>query len=201
MKIYNSSITTGTFGIFWLKRLAGCGSSYFYAVQAKLSVTIIAALCLLLLSTLNVHAQLPTPAQSQPSPELAARLKKLESELRCLVCQNQTLAESPAGLASDLRREVRILIDEGKSDAEIKAFLRARYGDFVLYKPPVDRKTYALWFGPFLLLAAGAFTWIWVARRRRLVVAEPTKLTVSDNSADSLARARELLEGDSNDRR
>ena len=83
------------------------------------------------------------------------RLKKLEGELRCLVCQNQTLADSNAMLAEDLRREVRDLALAGKSDGEIRAYLVARYGDFVLYDPPLKRTTWLLWIGPFALLAGG----------------------------------------------
>jgi cytochrome c-type biogenesis protein CcmH len=98
--------------------------------------------------------------------ELDARLKKLEEELRCLVCQNQSLAESNAPLAEDLRREVRALAVAGKSDDEIKQFLVARYGDFVLYNPPVKSTTWLLWFGPFVLLAGGALVW-WAILRRR----------------------------------
>lgn len=97
---------------------------------------------------------------------LDARLKKLDEELRCLVCQNQSLADSNAPLAQDLRREVRSLADAGKSDAQIKEFLVARYGDFVLYKPPVKGTTWLLWFGPFVLLAGGAVVWWSVSRRR-----------------------------------
>ena len=93
------------------------------------------------------------------------RLKRLESELRCLVCQNQTLADSNADLAADLRREVRALAVAGKSDEEIKAYLVARYGDFVLYDPPVKPITWMLWFGPFALLLVGAVVW-WVVLRR-----------------------------------
>src|ERR1700747_2502545 len=96
-------------------------------------------------------AQTPAPAQT----ELDARLKHLETELRCLVCQNQTLADSNAPLAEDLRREVRELAKSGKSDTEIKQYLIARYGDFVLYRPPLQWNTWLLWLGPFLLLAGG----------------------------------------------
>jgi cytochrome c-type biogenesis protein CcmH len=106
-------------------------------------------------------------AFAQPNAALDARLKKLEEELRCLVCQNQSLADSNAPLAEDLRREVRALAVAGKSDGEIKQFLVARYGDFVLYDPPVKRITWLLWFGPFVLLAIGAGIWWAVARRRR----------------------------------
>ena len=97
---------------------------------------------------------------------LDARLRKLEEELRCLVCQNQSLADSSAGLADDLRREVRALAVAGKSDEEIKQFLVARYGDFVLYNPPVKSTTWLLWFGPFVLLAGGAVVWWAIGRRR-----------------------------------
>jgi cytochrome c-type biogenesis protein CcmH len=151
---------------------------------------------LILTLSLPAIAQLPTPVQPLPSPELALRLKKLESELRCLVCQNQTLAESPAGLAGDLRREVRLLIDDGKSDAEIKTYLRARYGDFVLYKPPVDPKTYVLWFGPFVLLGGGALLVWWIARRRRLIVNAP-----ATRDEATIKKARRLLDDDELDKK
>ena len=104
---------------------------------------------------------------AQSDAALDARLKKLEEELRCLVCQNQSLADSTAPLAEDLRREVRSLAVAGKDDDEIKQFLVARYGDFVLYDPPVKRITWLLWFGPFALLAGGAVIWWLVARRRK----------------------------------
>jgi cytochrome c-type biogenesis protein CcmH len=108
-----------------------------------------------------------TSAFAQSDPALDARLKKLEEELRCLVCQNQSLADSSAPLAEDLRREVRALAVSGKDDEQIKEFLVARYGDFVLYDPPVKRITWLLWFGPFVLLAMGAGIWWMIARRRR----------------------------------
>lgn len=136
-------------------------------------------------------AQTPTPPVPPASPALEARLKKLETELRCLVCQNQTLAESPAGLAGDLRREVRLLADQGKSDEEIKAHLQARYGDFVLYKPPVESKTWLLWFGPFALLAVGAIVTVLVARRNRPAAAAPAGEPLSDSDRQ---RADRLLD-------
>ena len=105
-------------------------------------------------------------AQVTSGPEFEQRLKKLETELRCLVCQNQTLADSNAGLAEDLRREVRELAEKGKSDEEIKIYLQARYGDFVLYNPPVKETTWLLWFGPFVLLALGALVFALLVRRR-----------------------------------
>jgi cytochrome c-type biogenesis protein CcmH len=120
------------------------------------------------------------------------RLKRLEGELRCLVCQNETLAESPADLAGDLRREVRALALAGKSDDDIKTYLVARYGDFVLYNPPLKAVTWMLWFGPFALLVGGGAIW-WVVLRRRAKMAA----SMPAAEADAQARGRELLDGDS----
>lgn len=142
-----------------------------------------------LFSASQAIAQTATPAMPPASPELELRLKKLETELRCLVCQNQTLADSPAGLAGDLRREVRLLADAGKNDEEIKQHLKARYGDFVLYKPTVESKTWLLWFGPFLLLLAGAVLVVVITRRTRALPAKAATLSDQDQS-----RAQKLLE-------
>ncbi len=87
-----------------------------------------------------------------PDPALQARYEHLTNELRCLVCQNQTIADSNASLAGDLRREVKEMIGRGDSDAQIKAFLTARYGDFVLYDPPLSARTMLLWAAPGLLV-------------------------------------------------
>lgn len=95
-----------------------------------------------------------------------AQLNALEKELRCLVCQNQTLAESNANLAGDLRGVVHRQVAAGQTDAQVKAYLVARYGDFVLYKPPVKTTTALLWAGPFGLLAAGAAAWFIIGRRQ-----------------------------------
>lgn len=105
-------------------------------------------------------------------PVAEARLKHLAVELRCLVCQNQTLADSNAPLAEDLRREVREMIARNMSDQEITDFLVQRYGDFVLYRPPVKATTTLLWIGPFLLLAGGAIALVTALRRRRQVVTD-----------------------------
>ena len=127
---------------------------------------------------------------------LDARLKALETQLRCLVCQNQTLAESNAPLAEDLRKEVRELAVGGRSNDEIKEYLVARYGDFVLYRPPVKPTTYLLWFGPFLLLAGGAAVWFVVLRRRARM--KPGGDAGADEAAtrdaSALSRARVLLD-------
>ena len=126
-------------------------------------------------------------AAAQEDPALEKRVHDLSSELRCLVCQNQTLADSSAPLAEDLRREVRSLAVAGKSDDEIRAFLVARYGDFVLYRPPVKGTTWLLWFGPFALLALGALVWLGVVRRRR-TAPEPV------HDVQGAVRARALID-------
>lgn len=118
------------------------------------------------------------------------RLVVIAEELRCLVCQNESLAGSRADLAEDLRREVRGLIKEGKSDQEIKDFLVSRYGDFVLYRPPVKSTTWLLWAGPFVLLVVGIGALIAYLRRRGTHVA-PTELSAEDKK-----RAEALLKDD-----
>lgn len=142
--------------------------------------------CLLALFCTTAFAQ-------QPDPALRDRLKRLEEELRCLVCQNQTLADSTAPLAEDLRREVRELAAQGKNDQEIKDYLVARYGDFVLYKPPVKETTWLLWFGPFVLLAGGAVVWGLVLRRRNRRDPEPGEPDPAAVEA-GVEKARELLD-------
>lgn len=112
-----------------------------------------------------VAAQEARPLAENPQAE--ARLKALAVELRCLVCQNQTLADSNAPLAEDLRREVREMIAKNMSDQEIIDFLVERYGDFVLYRPPLRATTTLLWIGPFLLLAIAGTALILALRRRQ----------------------------------
>ena len=99
-------------------------------------------------------------------PQQQERYETLINELRCLVCQNQTIADSNAELALDLRDKVAVLIEEGRSDAEIVEYLTARYGDFVLYRPPVQTNTLLLWLGPFLLLLVAGVVLIFTVRRR-----------------------------------
>lgn len=133
-----------------------------------------------LLMTLALAAQAET--------DLDKRAAALEEELRCLVCQNQTIADSHAGLASDLRREVREQLAQGKSEQEVLDFMVQRYGDFVLYRPPVKSTTWLLWFGPFLLLAAGALL---LASRLR---AARSRAAEAPPSEEALQRARALLD-------
>ena len=99
-----------------------------------------------------------------------ARLRQLSTELRCLVCQNSTLADSDAPLAQDLRREIRKLMEAGKTDEEIVAYLVERYGDFVTFRPPVNASTALLWFGPFIMLIIGAITLVIVLKKRAAIL-------------------------------
>ena len=152
-----------------------------------------AVLALLLLAGAAAATKMdPAPQENTVSgmSALDVRLKRLESELRCLVCQNQTLADSNADLADDLRREVRSLALAGKSDDDIKAYLVARYGDFVLYNPPVKPVSWMLWFGPFALLFGGGAVW-WVVLQRR---ARAAGSTASEPSSESEQKARKLLD-------
>ncbi|MDZ4076086.1 MAG: cytochrome c-type biogenesis protein [Hylemonella sp.] len=110
------------------------------------------------------HAGEAAPAAADPV--LEARMARITAELRCLVCQNQTIADSQSGLATDLRQQVREMLQRGESEQQIIAFMTARYGDFVLYRPPVKGSTLLLWFGPALLLVAGIATLVLVLRRR-----------------------------------
>ena len=105
-------------------------------------------------------------APASDDPVLEARVMRISSELRCLVCQNQTIADSHADLAQDLRNQVRDMLRQGKSEAEILAYMTQRYGDFVLYRPPVKPTTTLLWFGPALLLIGGVIVLMLVLRRR-----------------------------------
>ncbi len=122
-------------------------------------------------------------------PVAEKRLQALSAELRCLVCQNQTIADSNAELAQDLRREVRAMIRDGKSDQQIIDFMVTRYGDFVLYRPPVKGITLLLWGGPVVLLVLGLIVLIRYQRRRALRVAAQDKPL----SADEASRAEALL--------
>ena len=121
-------------------------------------------LCALLLSTLALAAVDPLPFADESE---RGRYRDLAGELRCMVCQNQSLADSDAPLAKDLRRELFELMRSGKTDDEIKAYLTDRYGDFVLYKPPLDGRTWWLWFGPGVLALIALAAVVVIVRRRR----------------------------------
>lgn len=133
-----------------------------------------------------VQAVTAAPAQAPMSAAVQARWDHIATELRCLVCQNESLASSNAELALDLRRELRSLIEQGQSDADIRTFLLSRYGDFVLYKPQVKPVTWLLWFGPFALLALALAVALRLMRRTPAANAPLT-----DRERE---RARQLLE-------
>jgi len=132
-------------------------------------------------------ATLAKEAQSNEDPKIEQRMKVLTEQLRCMVCQNETLDASRADLAENLRKEIREQIKAGKSDQEIIAFLTQRYGDYVLYNPPVKKTTYLLWFGPFVLLIGGtAVLYRYLKNRRELIKESPL-------SAEERKRAEEIL--------
>jgi cytochrome c-type biogenesis protein CcmH len=119
---------------------------------------------LLVAAALGAMAKEAAPAAADPV--LEARMQAIAIELRCLVCQNQTIADSHADLAVDLRNQVREMLRQGKTDREIIDYMTARYGDFVLYRPPVKGTTMLLWFGPAVLLVGGVGI-LWLVLRRR----------------------------------
>lgn len=122
-----------------------------------------------------------TAAAATADPALERRLQDITAELRCLVCQNQTVADSGSGLADDLRREVRQQLAAGKTDREVIEFMTQRYGDFVLYRPPVRAGTWLLWFGPALLLVAALGALAVALRRRARLPAERFEPDVRDD--------------------
>ena len=150
----------------------------------KQLVTIL-ALCLLL-GTGTAQAGVTLESFKFNSEAEEQHFKDLIEELRCLVCQNQSLADSDAELAHDLRAEVYGMIQEGKTDAEIVEFLVDRYGDFVLYNPPIKPSTYLLWFGPFVLLAIAALLLLRSIRRQQ-------KTSSNEISTEERARLDALL--------
>ncbi len=165
------------------------------ALRGRLAAlcTGVAMTCALLSSI--VHAQATAPQASAPAPTvnvtdpaLEARVKQLSAELRCLVCQNQSVADSDAPVARDMRDQVRSQLAAGKSDADVKRYMTERFGDFVLYRPPLKATTLALWIGPFVVMIFG----LWFALRRiRARAHDAVCTTLSD--ADRV-RARAMLE-------
>lgn len=153
---------------------------------ATLVALLLPALCLTLLL-----AGAPAGANDAPSaalnPEIEARMMAVAVELRCLVCQNQTIADSHSGLAEDLRQQIREMLAKGMTEDQINHYMTDRYGDFVLYRPPLKTTTVLLWLGPFTLLAIAVLMMVLNVRRRRRS-AQPAALSEADT-----AKARELL--------
>ncbi len=133
----------------------------------------------------------PVPAMAAEDAALERRVQRVSEELRCLVCQNQTIADSSADLAVDLKNQVREKLKQGVSEKDIITFMTERYGDFVLYRPPVKATTWLLWFGPGLLMVAGLVALFMRLRRRTTIAAEPA---LTD---DERARAAALLQTNS----
>ena len=132
------------------------------------------------------HADEATPLASDPA--LEQRLVSISEEMRCLVCQNESLSGSRSELAQDLRREIRDLIKQGKTDAEIRTFMVDRYGDFILYRPPVKPTTWLLWIGPFVLMFAGIVALLMYLRRRNTQVATTSLSDDENKRIDALLR-------------
>ncbi len=149
---------------------------------------LIVTFCLLLVASLgNAAEALPVSAD----PVLEARVQALSEELRCLVCQNQNLADSHAELAIDLKNQVRELLKSGRSEKEVAAYMVERYGDFVLYRPPLKMTTLLLWVGPFALLAGGLGVLFFNLRRRHRAAAQP----LSQDERAAAARLLDIREG------
>ena len=144
---------------------------------------------LLTFSTLQLHAKEAAPLAQDEITE--KRLVEISSELRCLVCQNESLSGSHAELANDLRREIRTLIKDGKSDNEIMEFMVSRYGDFVRYRPPLKGSTLLLWFGPALLLIGGIGALILYLRRRNRTINDAPLSADEQRQADHLLNAKD----------
>lgn len=154
-------------------------------------------LLILMLGVMPLVGMAAPPATEGMDPAMAERFKALTAELRCLVCQNQTLLDSPSEFAADMRREVReLMVDKGMTDREIIDYLVARYGDFIRYRPPFKSTTALLWFGPFILIVVGASAlFIHIRRRRALVSDNGTTL-----SPEEQQRVQSLLKGGGDDK-
>ena len=141
----------------------------------------------------NAFAKDAAPLADDPVTE--QRLISISEEMRCLVCQNESLAGSRSDLANDLRREIRILIKEGKSDDQIRSFMVERYGDFVLYRPPVKPLTWLLWIGPFVILGLGVAGLLMYLRRRDSSVPNVALTDADNQKIDALLNASDKKEG------
>ena len=141
----------------------------------------------------NAFAKDAAPLADDPVTE--QRLISISEEMRCLVCQNESLAGSRSDLANDLRREIRVLIKEGKSDDQIRSFMVERYGDFVLYRPPVKPLTWLVWIGPFVILGLGVAGLLMYLRRRDSSVPNVALTDADNQKIDALLNASDKKEG------
>ncbi|MDE2148450.1 MAG: cytochrome c-type biogenesis protein CcmH [Gammaproteobacteria bacterium] len=139
----------------------------------------LAALCLLVIAPAALAIDSEPPL---PTPALQKRYERLTHQFRCLVCQNESIADSSASLAADFRKIVHDQLLAGRSDAQIRDYLVARYGDYILLDPPVAPRTWLLWGGPFAVVVLGALLVLWIVRRRSRLPDADTPLT--DNDSD-----------------
>ena len=164
-------------------------------VRINLAQICLSAICLALVFLTHSTSSLAQSAKPvAEDPVLEKKVITLSNELRCLVCQNQTIADSNAELAVDLRNQVRKQLSEGKSDREILDYMVQRYGEFVLYRPPLSYKTILLWAGPFALVLIAMFILIQQIRLRH------KRLALEEFDQTDLSRARKLLDSSSGDR-
>jgi cytochrome c-type biogenesis protein CcmH len=173
---------SGEFGIANSpERLASPLSSSTGRGEARgLAIGLILSTALVLLLLVPAHAV--TPGEMLSDPAMEARARAITSELRCLVCQNQSVDDSDAALAKDLRMLVREKLSEGLSDAQVKDYVRSRYGDFVLLRPPLKIYTILLWAAPLFALLAGAAA-VWSASRRYRQEAPPARALTAEERA------------------
>lgn len=166
--------------------ISGCGQKSAGLQQNFFSLKKFTFLLALMLVLPSSWAREAAPVAEDP--EIERRMIHLSEDLRCLVCQNESLAGSRADFANDLRREIREQMKDNKSDKEIIDFMVARYGDFVLYRPPVKPTTIVLWFGPFVFLAAGAILLFFYLKRRRRQIEDPALSDKQRQQAEALLK-------------
>ena len=148
------------------------------------NVTYMLLFCAVVVVAIPVNAKEATPMAADP--EMEKLVNEISAELRCLVCQNQTIADSHAALAVDLKNQVREMVKQGKSRDDVVDYMVERYGDFVRYRPPVKPTTYLLWVGPFLLLAGGLIILGVNLRKRKVTVTEAPLSEEEHQKLDSI---------------
>ena len=151
-----------------------------------MKLKLILAVLMLAIASVSVAKEAVPTAED---PELEKRVNEIAAELRCLVCQNQTIADSHAALAVDLKNQVREMVREGKTRDDVVDYMVARYGDFVRYRPPVKPETYLLWVGPFLLLAGGLLLLMVNLKKRKTMVADTPLSDEEHQKLDSILHA------------
>ena len=176
----------------WMSRIRAIAAAIAAAnaapSSATLAQTLVACIAGLLLTLQPAHATEALPLAADPA--LEARVMQISEELRCLVCQNETIAASQAALAIDLRKQIATQLKAGRSPDQIRDYMVDRYGEFVLYRPVFNARTALLWLGPFVLLLAGLAFLRTTIRRRR------SEAAGDDMSDADRRRVRALLEGD-----